>query len=201
MAEGVKRKRVTLSITQKLQLIDILERGVSVAHVCELYGVKKQTVSDIRKNKEKLTQFLLKYDLNKSSRSGFGFTARDRKHVKSAQNENLEEAVYKWFVQQRSSGVVVRSVELRAAAEKLSEHMGIAFRASDGWLWRFRKRHGISNRKTSGESLSADIDRVEPSSLLVHSNLRLSSKLCQCYRFVDFIRNKQKTNSIKALCI
>jgi hypothetical protein len=42
---------VTLSITQKLELIDKLESGVSVARVCELYGVKKQTVSDICKNK------------------------------------------------------------------------------------------------------------------------------------------------------
>jgi hypothetical protein len=37
MAEGVERKRVTLSIIQKLEFIDKLESGVSVAHVCELY--------------------------------------------------------------------------------------------------------------------------------------------------------------------
>jgi hypothetical protein len=53
MAEGVKRKHLTLSITQKLELIDKWESGVSVAHVCELYGVKKQTVLDSHKNKEK----------------------------------------------------------------------------------------------------------------------------------------------------
>jgi hypothetical protein len=52
--------------------------------------------------------------------------------VRLVQNKNLEEAVYKWFVQQRSSGVLVRSVELWAATENLAKHMGIAFRASDG---------------------------------------------------------------------
>jgi hypothetical protein len=51
---------------------------------------------------------------------------RDRKHVKLIQNRNLEKAIYKWFVQQRSSGVAVRSVELRTAAEKLARRMGIA---------------------------------------------------------------------------
>jgi hypothetical protein len=40
-------------------------------------GVKKQTVSDIRKNKEKLIKFLLKYGLDTSSKGGF--TVRDMK--------------------------------------------------------------------------------------------------------------------------
>ena len=70
--------------------------------------------------------------------------------------------MYKWFIQQCSSGIVVRSVELWAAADKLAKHMGIQFQASDGWLWRFRKRHGITNRSTCGEALSADTEQVEP---------------------------------------
>ena len=57
---GVKKKRVNLSIKQKLELISKLEGGASVEHVCEVYGIKKQTVSDIRKNKDKLIQFSLK---------------------------------------------------------------------------------------------------------------------------------------------
>jgi hypothetical protein len=91
VAEGVKRKRTTLSITQNLELIDKLESGVSVPRVRKLYGVKKQTVSDICRNKEKLIQFLLKYGLDTSSKGGFMVSYS--KHVKSAQNKNLEEAV------------------------------------------------------------------------------------------------------------
>jgi hypothetical protein len=37
-----------------MNLKDKLESGESVAHVCKLYGLKKQTVSNVRKNKEKL---------------------------------------------------------------------------------------------------------------------------------------------------
>jgi hypothetical protein len=47
-----------------------------------------------------------------------------------------------------------------------------------------KKQHG------SGKQLKI----IHSSSLLVHSNLQLSSKLCQ---FVYFIRNKQKTNNIR----
>lgn len=39
--DGVKRKRVHLNVAQKLDLIEKLEQGFTVAHVCEIYGVKK----------------------------------------------------------------------------------------------------------------------------------------------------------------
>jgi hypothetical protein len=133
---------------------------------------------------------------------------------------------------------------LRAAAEKLAKHMAWHFGRVIGG---FHNCHGTTNRKMSGESLSADTDQVElfrqyikdlikcesltlsqiynvdetgvfvrdvpentlvqrhesntpgyfhvATSILIHSNLHLSSKLCQCYQFVGFIRNKQKTNN------
>jgi hypothetical protein len=48
-----------LSVKQKPELIEKLESGVSAAHVCEEYGAKKQTVSDIRKENSKLNKFVL----------------------------------------------------------------------------------------------------------------------------------------------
>uniref|UniRef100_A0A8C6X7W9 HTH psq-type domain-containing protein n=1 Tax=Naja naja TaxID=35670 RepID=A0A8C6X7W9_NAJNA len=60
-----KRKRVNLSVKQKLELIEKLESGWSVARACEEYGVKKQTVSDIRKAKEKLKRFVLMFVLQR----------------------------------------------------------------------------------------------------------------------------------------
>ena len=41
--------------------------------------------------------------------------------------------------------------------------MGITdFTASDGWLWRFRNRHGIGNKFFHGEAASAPTEDVEP---------------------------------------
>lgn len=156
--DGVKRKRVHLNVAQKLDLIEKLEQGFSVAHVCEIYGVKKQTVSDIRKSKNKLQEFSSKY-----SAVSFKFDSpvTSRKHMKVAKEKNLEEAVYRWYVEQRSSGVNVRSLELKSVRETLGKHMGLNVKASNGWLWRFRKRHGIDNEKTYGQSLRADTSLVE----------------------------------------
>ncbi|KAF2366176.1 HTH CenpB-type DNA-binding domain [Trinorchestia longiramus] len=160
MAPVEKKKRVNLSIGDKLELIKKLEGGVSVSRVCEIYGVKKQTVSDIRKAKDKLTKYAVKFNVE-STKDKKG-VVHARRHMKEPQSEALEEAVFKWYVQQRSVNVNVRGVELIAGAQKLANHMGIDFKASTGWLWRFRNRHGISNKVEHGEADSADSTAVEP---------------------------------------
>lgn len=145
-----KRKRVNLSVKQKLELIEKLESGWSVARVCEEYGVKKQTVSDIRKAKEKLRKFVLMCDVDST---GSGAEIGARKHMKMSQEASLEEAVLRWYVEQRSGGAKVRRVDLKAAANAIAADMKLNFKASDGWIWRFYKRHGIDHKRAcSGEA-------------------------------------------------
>ena len=89
---GVKRKRVTLSLAQKLELIAKLESGHTVAEVCEIYGVKKQTVSDIKKSKEKLKKYSVSFCIDPSSSKGK--EGRLRKHMRTGQDTQLDEAVF-----------------------------------------------------------------------------------------------------------
>jgi hypothetical protein len=49
----------------------------------------------------------------------------------------------------------------------------------------FRQFHSITIKKQHASGKQLKIDSFFQ---LVHSNLQLSSKLCQYYRFVDFIR-------------
>ncbi|KAK4291507.1 hypothetical protein Pmani_035668 [Petrolisthes manimaculis] len=93
MAPLEKRKRVNLSIGDKLELINKLEAGVSVARVCEIYGVKKQTVSDIRKAKDKLKEYAVKFDFD--SAKDMKGVIHARSHMRKPQSETLEEAVFK----------------------------------------------------------------------------------------------------------
>ena len=43
-SKSTMRKRMALTVTQKLELIRELEKGASVTSVCEEYGAAKQTV-------------------------------------------------------------------------------------------------------------------------------------------------------------
>ena len=71
--------------------------------VCNIYGVKKQTVSDIKRSKEKLEKYSVSYCLDASTSKGK--QGRPRKHMRTGAQTQLDEAVLKWFRQQKSSGV------------------------------------------------------------------------------------------------
>ena len=183
--ESEKRKRTNLSIAAKLELIEKLESGVSVARVCDEYGVKKQTVSDIRRSKEKLQAFAVNFDVDPSTdRKG---VVHGRKHMKVSQSRDLEGAVYKWYMQQRAVNVNVRGVEIVEAAKKLAEHMGVTFQGSAGWLWRFGNRHGIRHKNVQGESGSADLHLF--TIILIKENLftYLLQMYCSYYSTVLYV--------------
>ena len=67
--ESGGEKRGSLSIREKLELIKKLESGVSVVRVCDVYGVKKETVSYIRRSKDKLMSYVMKFDVAPSKDS------------------------------------------------------------------------------------------------------------------------------------
>ena len=58
-------------------------------------------------------------------------------------NKDLEEALYKWYIQERSVKVNVCAIDILEATKKLAQHMAIPFSGSSGWLWRFRNRHAL----------------------------------------------------------
>ena len=56
-----------------------------------------------------------------------------RKNMKVPKGRELEEAVYKWYVQQRSVSVNLHWIDIADAANKLARHMGIeSFKVSCG---------------------------------------------------------------------
>ena len=87
----------------------------------------------------------------------------------------LDAVVMKWYVQQKSSSMYIRGMEILAAASEFAEHLGVAnFKDSEGWLWRFRKHHGLFNVKVHGEADSVEPFRLQLNSLIESEGLALS---------------------------
>ena len=56
-SEKQKKKRLSLSIAQKVELLQTFDHGVSVWRLTENYGVGTTTIYDLKKQKQKLLKF------------------------------------------------------------------------------------------------------------------------------------------------
>ncbi|XP_011869667.1 PREDICTED: uncharacterized protein LOC105563028 [Vollenhovia emeryi] len=140
------KKRVDLSLMQKLELIKKLEEGVSVTDVSKIYNVTRHTAQRIHKSKTTLQQFLSARDIDSSKL--YISTIENKKHMTFWSKTNIDKALYKWYSQQRSCGINVQHHQLKLKLEALITHMGLSFNDTQHWLWRFKKRYGIASSLT-----------------------------------------------------
>ena len=140
-----KRKKIVLTVQQKLEILDKLKCGRSGVSLAQEYGIGTSTVADIKKAGPQLREFAQKHHPAVFQRKK---KEEGTKTMKLGKYQYLDEALFKWHQQHSSSGVSVRGVELQSAAETLAKNLGITgFNASPGWLWRFRKRHLLGNKR------------------------------------------------------
>ncbi|XP_043462863.1 tigger transposable element-derived protein 4-like [Leptopilina heterotoma] len=84
------------------------------------------------------------------------------KRQRTAEFPNLEECLLTWFKQCRDKNITVSGPVLMEKAEFYAKSLKIDnFRVSNGWLEKFKKRHGLTFRKICGESKSVNNDVCE----------------------------------------
>ena len=132
-----KRKRVVLTIKDKLDIIKKLEEGISFKKLSVVYGIGESTVRDIKKNKERI----INYANSSDPTSGVS----KRKSMKSSTYEELDRVMIEWFNQQKTDGIPVSGTICAKQAKFFFDALGMEgdFNASSGWLTRFKQRHGI----------------------------------------------------------
>uniref|UniRef100_G3U0I3 JRK like n=1 Tax=Loxodonta africana TaxID=9785 RepID=G3U0I3_LOXAF len=145
-----KRKRVVLTIKDKLDIIKKLEDGGSSKQLAVIYGIGETTVRDIRKNKEKIITYA-------SSSDSTSLLAK-RKSMKPSMYEELDRAMLEWFNQQRAKGNPVSGPICAKRAEFFFYALGMDgdFNPSAGWLTRFKQRHSIREINIRNERLNGD---------------------------------------------
>lgn len=58
MLSNNKRKHKTLTLKEKCDILQSLDEGKTIRQVAEKFHVPKSTICDIKKNKEKIKQFI-----------------------------------------------------------------------------------------------------------------------------------------------
>ncbi|KFO70389.1 Tigger transposable element-derived protein 4, partial [Cuculus canorus] len=139
------RRKKSISIEDKIDIISAVEGGERKADVAAKYGIKKNSLSSILKNKDKLLEAFesLRFDPK-------------RKRLRTASHSDLEEALVRWYRVAQRLAVPVSGAMLRLKANDFAQKLGHSeFRCSNGWLDRFKSRNGLVFRAQPAETAAA----------------------------------------------
>jgi hypothetical protein len=142
---AAKRKRNALDLEQKFAIIKDIESG------------KKQSVVALSLNIAKTTVNTIWSDRDKIKRAFEEASVISRKRLRAAEFDDVENALLKWFNVARSQNVPISGQILREKAATFAKKMHHdSFQCSNGWLDRFKLRHGIVFHEICGEAAAVD---------------------------------------------
>ncbi|KAG8199372.1 hypothetical protein JTE90_011832 [Oedothorax gibbosus] len=132
-----KRKRVVLSLKDKLDIICRLGNGESLSSLAREYNVGQSSVHDIRVRQNDILEYV-------SSFANADNMYR-RKTMKAAYNKELDHAVYSWYMESIQSGQSINGPMICDKAKEINSMLGGStdFKGSSGWLQNFKFRHGL----------------------------------------------------------
>ena len=148
-----KRKRVCLSINDKLQVIEKKEKGQNIKSIAKEYGIGETTVRDLIRNSENIRKYATKFDSDKGLKT--------RKSMKKSTYSTLDEALINWYRQQRllnKNNVRYKAVIEKAKMLHRDFNMPGNFTASKGWWDRFRHRYGLRTKRQRGQTPKGEKD-------------------------------------------
>ncbi|KAH8019978.1 hypothetical protein HPB51_023794 [Rhipicephalus microplus] len=138
----MSQNRKPLTLGEKHRIIEEAEKrsGATKASIaCDL-NIPESSLKTILTKKDSILLNAAKFGLNRKA-------AKDGKHAA------METALVECLRQARSSGIVVYGAMLKEKAETVALRCGIDdFKASNGWLDRFKKRSGVVYSRCCGES-------------------------------------------------
>lgn len=118
-----KRKHVTLTISQKCEILDQLKEGISFSFLAQKYNVGKSTIFDIKKKEEQIRSYVVRTEKGPGA----------RKTLKTPENPQLEDALFTWFIEQRRKNVPLSGDILMEKAKYFHGRLGRGeFSASKG---------------------------------------------------------------------
>nr|XP_015922101.2 uncharacterized protein LOC107450690 isoform X9 [Parasteatoda tepidariorum] len=140
------RKRLTLK--EKVDVLNVAENEkLSLRALGQRFRISKNQVSNVLKDREEITKLWIT-NSNKYS-----------KNVKFRKNGSCEmdRLVHDWLCSMKARNISVNGASLREKAKTVSECLGLQdFKASNGWLAKFKQRHNIT--KKGGSSLQKSND-------------------------------------------
>ena len=147
--KGVKCKLDNRSLEMKYEVLMEVEKGSrSKKQIADHYGLAQSTLSTWLKKADDIKNAFLNGDLSAKC-----------KKLCTAGYPEVEEALLKWFKTARDNNIPLSGPFMMQHAGELAEKLGVPsgeFKCSNGWLDRFKDRHGISFKRICGEENYVD---------------------------------------------
>ncbi|XP_039386738.1 tigger transposable element-derived protein 4-like [Mauremys reevesii] len=151
MSGGVKRKLDNQSIEKKYEIILQLEKGTKPADLNRQHGIPANTISGWKKKADVIKQMYEKSVFDPA-----------RKKLRVAEHKDVDDALFQWLTNTRATKLPVNGPLLMEKADILAAKLGHPdFKASQGWLDRFKKRHNIVFKAICGESAAVQQEQVD----------------------------------------
>ena len=83
------------------------------------------------------------------------------KRIRLTSHCEVNDLIWQWFVTARSKNIPISGPILQAKGIDFAEQLSITFKASNGWLEKFRSRYNIASKTLCGESASVDSGTVD----------------------------------------
>lgn len=132
-----KPKRKSYSYEEKLKVIKLLKYK-STDKVSEELDIDKSLLCRWARDESKIKEFNA-HNHNKKLKKG-----------RSAANEEMEERLFSWFCESRADNIPISGNSIKKEALRLSEELGdSSFKASAGWLARWKKRYTVKLQPAS----------------------------------------------------
>ena len=155
MSQLKSNKRKAFDIEEKLQIIkDFEENKLTVSQLIIKYQRPQSSISSIINKKQK-DKILEKYQEN--------LIQPEQKRIRGSNFTKLEEALNHWFQNVMSNkNITLNGPLIQAQAIKYATMLQcLDFKASNGWLDGFKKRHNISFKTVVGEAGLVDTKVIE----------------------------------------
>ncbi|CAM4833278.1 unnamed protein product [Rotaria magnacalcarata] len=141
-------KRHELTLDQKILLIKDSNdgNGLSVRKLPEKYSISKSSAASILTRRAEYQN-----DYLTNTNKGV------KRKLKDDKGQHIDEVLFEWFTAQRAKHIPISGPLLQEKARQIAEECGLQpdeFKASNGWLEKFRNRHMIGYRQISDESAS-----------------------------------------------
>ena len=147
---SLKRKRTDLSLSQKLEIVQLASEKISQTRLAQRFSCSQSTISKILRQKDEIRQDAAE---NK---------VKDRKRKRVGKADDVEKALYTWFTDARARAVPITTAILEEKARQFATALDKpSFHVTTGWLCRWKARHGIKYKKAHGEKNDADLESAD----------------------------------------